>query len=444
MKRPSAPDPCLPVSRRRFIQGLGATIAVVAAGGHGISIWGRNPATAIATPPPPHSYGDLPPGRTLVVVEMGGGNDGLNTVVPHATSAYYDLRRNLAVEEPIDLDGQVGLHPGLDYVAARYRDDEVAIVEGVGYPDPDLSHFASMSTWWTGEPGAIAASGWLGRLLDGTTADLDPLAAITIGPGPTPALLAEQSFVVSIQDATGLAPDLPPWIDEPEELLASWAGFAQAPVDSPALFGQVQRAIAATAAARTRLASALAGPDDDRGSGRNDAAGRGGQLTRSMDLAARLIASDVAPSIVYVHGFGDFDTHQGQQGRHNALMTELDGAVASFFATLEDARLADAALVMTTSEFGRRAASNGSGTDHGTAAAHLLIGPAVRGGRHGEAPDLRRLDARGNLVHTVDYRSLYATVLDQWFGIPHAEVLGAGYPVLDLIGGDGAGSLGAV
>ncbi len=428
---------CGLVTRRHFVAGLGATVAVVLAGVHGISIWGRNPHLALAAPPP-GSFGPGAPGRTLVVVEMGGGNDGLNMVVPHAAGAYRDLRGELAVADPIDLDGEIGLHPALESLAARYRRNEVAIVEGVGYPDPDLSHFASMSTWWTGTPGAVGATGWLGRYLDGTVGATDPLAAITIGPGPSAAMVGDASFVVSIQDATGLAPRIPPWIDDMDELLGAWAGFAAAPVDSPALFGQVQRAIAATAAARERLGTALAGPaaapltDAPAGDARMDRRRRRpGTLAGSLDVAARLVTSGLAPRIVYVHGFGDFDTHQGQVGRHETLMADLDEAVDGFFTSVEAAGRAKDVVVMTTSEFGRRARSNGSGTDHGTASTHLLIGATVRGGRHGAPPDLGALQD-GNLVHTVDYRSLYATVLTGWLGAAAADVLGADHETLPL------------
>ncbi len=417
--------PCPLVTRRRFVQGLGATVAVVAAGRYGISVWGRHPAAAAPAPPP--GTWPAPNGRTLVVIEMGGGNDGLNMVVPHQSAAYHDLRGSLAVTDPIDLDGEAGLHPALPSLAARYRDGEVAVVEGVGYPEPDLSHFASLSTWWSGDPGAVGKTGWLGRWLDGAVGGGDPLAAIAIGPGPAPALAGDTAFAVTVQDATGLAPDVPPWVDDPAELVAAWAGMAAAPVDSPSLLGRVRDAVAATAAARDRLAGAL-------GPARDVSPGRRGGLAASLDVAARLVLSpEVSPAVLYVHGFGDFDTHQGQAGRHAALLGELDEALASFFDAVATGGAADRVLVMTASEFGRRAASNGSGTDHGTAAAHLLVGAAVAGGRHGDPLNLRKLDRRGNPVHTVDFRSLYATVLDGWLGADAAAVLGGAHETLPLL-----------
>ncbi len=418
-------ESCPLVTRRRFVQGLGATVAVVAAGRYGISVWGRDPAAA-APAPPPGSW-PVPEERTLVVIEMGGGNDALNMVVPHQSAAYHDLRGGLAVADPIDLDGEVGLHPAMPGLAARYAAGGVAIVEGIGYPEPDLSHFASLSTWWSGQPGAVGATGWLGRWLDGAVGAGDPLAAIAIGPGPAPALAGDTSFAVTVQDAGGLSPGVPPWVDEPAELVAAWAGLAAAPMDSPGLLGRVRDAVAVTAAAHDRLAGAV-GPAGDA------PAPSRGSLASSLDVAARLVLSpDVSPAVLYVHGFGDFDTHQGQPNRHAALLGELDEALAAFLDTVAAGDAADRVLVMTASEFGRRAASNGGGTDHGTAAAHLVVGPAVAGGRHGQPVDLQHLDGRGNPAHTVDFRSVYATVLETWLSADPTAVLGATVETLPLL-----------
>ena len=274
----------------------------------------------------------------------------------------------------------------------------------------------------------LAATGWLGRYLDVTVGGDDPLAGISIGPGPHPSLLGDASLTVSIQDANGLRPTLPPWIDDADDLVSMWREFAPAPVASPDLFARVQRAITATADAADGVDAALGGVG-----GSDRAAGLGADL----DLAARLITSGSPPRAIVVHGFGDFDTHQGQAARHGALMADLDGGIAGFFATLEAAGAVDRVLVATTSEFGRRAADNGQGTDHGTAAAHLVIGPAASGGRHGAPPDLKRLNASGNIDHTLDFRSYYASLLEGWLGVPHGEVLAGSHEVLPLVAPSG-------
>ncbi|NNC91247.1 MAG: DUF1501 domain-containing protein [Acidimicrobiia bacterium] len=441
---PPEPDPrtCSLVNRRQFIAGLGATVAVTTVGGWALGVWRGRPdiiAPGTSTTMPTAGPLPTPDGRTLVIIEMGGGNDGLNMVVPHASNAYHDLRRDLAVTDPIDLDGEIGLHPNLPGLAELYGAGRLAIVEGVGYPDPELSHFTSMATWWSGDPTARGAgAGWLGKYLDLTGGAEEPLAAIVIGPGPTPALLAEHAFAVTIQDVSGLAPTLPPWIDTRDELMAAWKGFAPAGMAAPGLFGEVQRAIAASAAAAGELNTVLAGDaaggiDSETGAGGMTGRGRDRSLAGYLDLAARLAAAENPPRVIYVHGWGDFDTHEGQQTRHGDLMAELDGALSGFFDVLDQGNRADGVLVMTTSEFGRRAAANGAGTDHGTAAAQLVIGSTVTGGRFGTPPDLQRLDRTGNLDHTVDFRSMYATVLDDWLGVGHAEVLGTGFETLGAL-----------
>ncbi len=435
------PSACGSSTRRQFLSALGASVAVGAVGGYGLSVWGR--ADSVATPETTTTMGkaisSMPAGtagpslgRTLVVVEMGGGNDGLNMVVPHATDAYYDLRGNLGIRSPLDLDGEVGLHPNLNFLADEYTAGRLAIVEGVGYPDPNLSHFASMATWWSGVPASTGQTGWLGRYLDGIVGAGDPLAGVSIGPGPTPALAGEKAFVVTVQDMTGLAPTLPPWIDTPDELFSMWKGFAPAEFDGAVLLDQVRAAIGGTVDASNQLSSVLSqstasGPNPQAEVGR-----RRGDLTSFLEVAAALIVGPNPPKVIYVHGWGDFDVHEGHAARHGDMMAALNEATESFFATVRAGGRGSDTMILTTSEFGRRPLFNGSGTDHGTAAAHLLIGEPVTGGRYGQAPSLTNLDARGNLAHTVDYRSLYASVLSGYLLADAQSLLGGNHELLPL------------
>lgn len=414
------------LSRRDFLRRLGLGTATAVGAGYGLSVWewGAAPAGAAVR------AGDLPDagGHTLVIVELGGGNDWLNTVVPHADGRYRDLRPSLAVTDPIDLDGSVGLHPNLAKLAKRFKAHEVAIVEGIGYDDPDLSHFGSFGIWWSAKGGS-GGSGWLGAYLDGAVGFDDPLAAIGIGPGPSPAMLGRKSFATTIADTSGLQPRLPAWVDDADGLLDAWRDFAPAKVDTDRLVGQVQRAVDLTVVARRDLTKALGdAPAPERESSQREAQRARYQDTSvadSLALAAQLVQSDARPRVVYVNGVGDFDTHQGQAARHPALMTQLDDGIEAFFTALGDR--ADKAIVMTVSEFGRRPAENGDGTDHGTANAHFVIGPKVKGGRYGEPADLGALDRAGNLAHTSDFRRLYATGL-QWLGVDNTEpVLGDDY-----------------
>ncbi len=434
------------MSRRRFLTGLGVAGTAAVTAGYGVSGWehGGSSHPSAARPAPrsaPPALGRGRTDRTLVVVELGGGNDGLNTVVPLDDPAYHALRPTLGVTAPIALDATVGFNPKLAKLAARYQAGQVAIVEGVGYPNPNLSHFASLGYWWSGVPGESGGTGWLGRYLDGTVGYHDPLAAIGIGPVPSPALLGNHSFATSITDATGLRPAVPAWVDTADDLVAAWGKFAPASPDPSTLLGQVEQAIHLTVQARRDLGrdlgatSAAASPSD--GLATSPAPANGARSTTpvsdSLALAAQLVVSEHAPRVLYVGGLGDFDTHQGEAQRHPLLMADLDAGLEAFFTTLEVAHATDRALVMTVSEFGRRPGENGSGTDHGTAAPHFIIGSQVKGGRYGAPSPLTRLDEHGNLVFTSDFRTLYATALQGWLGVEAEPVIGPGFAPLPIV-----------
>ena len=406
------------LTRRKFMVGLGASASVMAVGGYTVSFFGGREVTptTVATFNPQV----IPTGRTLVVIEMGGGNDALNMVVPHATNAYYDLRPEIGIREPIDLDGEIGLHPELTGLAGRYAEGNVAIVEGVGYPRPDLSHFTSQATWWAASPGLELHTGWLGRYLDETGGYQDPLGGITIGPGPSQAMAGATSFAVSIENASGLQPNLPDWIDSRDELLGAWAGFV--PVDpTTGILNEVHTTISSTLSARDLLNRSLEGVP----------AQRTNQLASKMELAARLILSEAAPRVIYIHGIGDFDTHENGTARHGTLMAQLDAGIETLYVALGEE--AERVMVLTTSEFGRRPADNGSGSDHGTAGAQLLIGAQVNGGRFGEAPNLKRTDATGNITATTDFRSVFASVLDGWMETDHQDILGGNHETFEFV-----------
>ncbi|CAN0347381.1 unnamed protein product, partial [Phaeothamnion confervicola] len=371
----------------RFITGVGVTAGAAVAGGYALTVWqgsssgGASTATStstgsststttsttspIATSTTVGSIGGRAD-RTLVIVEMAGGNDGLSTVVPYADPAYMSLRPTLGITDPLTLDAAIGLAPQLAKLAERYRAGQVALIEGVGYDDPNLSHFASLATWWSGNASGSDGTGWLGRYLDATVGFDDPLAGISIGAIPSPALVGRQSFSTSIADASGLQPRLPSWADGADELIAAWARFAPASPDPAVLLGRVQHSIQLSVQARDGLDTIL---DDGTEDGIGEAT-----VAESFALAAQLVLAEHPPRIVYVTGLGDFDTHEGLTDRHGALMTDLDAGLESFFATLDAAGAGDRAVVMTTSEFGRRAAEHGSGTDHGTAAPHFING----------------------------------------------------------------------
>ncbi len=425
------------ISRREFLAGLGAAGALSAAGAYGITTWtrdgGHGAATAAGTGRAIEPTST--PGRTLVLLELAGGNDALNMVVPHGDPAYRTLRPTLGITNAIDLDGHIGLSPKLTTLAAEYRAGRVAIVEGVGVPDPNLSHFASLQRWWTADPDGLASTGWIGRYLDRAVGREDPVAGVAIGPGPSPVLAGTASFSTSITGADGLQPAHMD-ADVRDALLRSWATLVPS---RPALdlVADVQRAIGATLDARARLARDLAGSGTPaRGIAGAAATDDGGNpaLVGALVLAARLIGSPDRPRVIHVHVEGDFDTHEGEADRHPVLMADLDAGLEAFISTLDDLHVRDGVALATMSEFGRRAHENGSGTDHGAAAAHFVWSATAKGGRHGEAPSLTDLDANGNLVGRVDYRSYDASLLS-WLD-PKSDigaVLGKDYPILPIL-----------
>jgi uncharacterized protein (DUF1501 family) len=233
---------------------------------------------------------------------------------------------------------------------------------------------------------------------------------------------------------------VPAWADTADDLVAAWGRFAPASPDPTTLLGQVQQAIHLTVKARADLSADLAagtpasGPADDLGpAARQGAYRRSASVEDSLRLAAELVTAKHAPRVIYVSGLGDYDTHQGQAQRHPALMSDLDAGLEAFFAALDQANAAERALVMTVSEFGRRPAENGSGTDHGAAAPHFFVGASVKGGRYGAPPSLTSLDDKGNLVHSVDFRSLYATAVQSWLGVDAEAVVGKGFDPLPVL-----------
>jgi uncharacterized protein (DUF1501 family) len=259
------------------------------------------------------------------------------------------------------------------------------------------------------------------------------LAGVVIGPGPSPALVGARSFATSITDTSGLQPAPPAWITNPDTLPETWAKFAPRRVDRSTLLGQVQAAVGLTSDARTDLANILSAAPTTIDDTPTAAAYTNGTPVASLDLAAQLAAAKEPPKIIYVTNIGDYDTHQGQAARQQALHADLDRGLERFFTAVDTAGVADNVIVVTVSEFGRRAQENGSGTDHGAASAHFIIGSKVKGGRYGQPTTLGTLDSRGNLPMTVDFRQVYATALEGWLDVDAQPILGSGFEPLPLL-----------
>ncbi|MDR7486578.1 MAG: DUF1501 domain-containing protein [Armatimonadota bacterium] len=364
-----------------------------------------------------------PDHNILVVVQMGGGNDGLNTIVPFNDDAYYRARPRLAVpkHEVIRLTDEVGLHPRMAKFRELYDRGAAAVIQGVGYPNPSRSHFKSMEVWHTADPeGRVLRVGWIGRYFDSKCPVCEqPTVGVNIGPSMPLALrsAAGQGVTLETPETFQWMPSLE-GIGAREELELFRMLNAPAP-NEPGTIDFLRHTAMNAVLSSERVREAVRQY-------------RGGieypthRFAASLRLIAQMIAGGLATRVYYAHMTG-FDTHANQQGVHDALLEQWSTGVEAFYRDLESQGNADRVLVVAFSEFGRRVADNGSGgTDHGTAAPMFVFGKRIRPGLHGRQPSLTDL-AEGDLKHAVDFRSVYATVLDRWLGADPAKILGADF-----------------
>ena len=378
-------------SRRDFIkQGL----IPVFAGSAVPSVFANGVAAAAADAP-----NAAPSDRILVLVQLAGGNDGLNTVIPFADGAYHDARPTLRQDQGVlPLNNQVGLHPNLKGLKASFDAGQLAIVQGVGYPSPNLSHFASMSIWETANVNSGIGDGWLGRYLN----YLDK-----VGESPNHAL-------EGVSAGSLVPPELRS--NTPVTALQSLKTFRLQPVNEHGTQVDVENPLM-----KFYGAFKGAGP-----------APFGALFDATLKLVAETIVSGLGVRVAHVT-LGGFDNHAREKPVHDKLLLDLDQALAAFMQDLQGHGFGDRVLVMTWSEFGRRVKENGSaGTDHGTAAPMFLLGAPVKGGLYGQQPSLNDLDS-GNLKFTTDFRSVYASVLEGYLQAPASDLLGANYEILPLL-----------
>lgn len=363
--------------------------------------------------------------RILVVLQLAGGNDGLNTLVPFADDAYYRGRPTLGVPaaQVLRLDGHHGLHPGLAPLKSLYDDGRVALVQGVGYPNPNRSHFRAMEIWETAaDSEQVLTTGWLGRWFDATCTGpaSDPAIGLQLGRRQTPAFANQHSLGITLGSPADYR-------------------FASGDARQQATFAALNEPVAGQGEAldflsHTALNARLSAAEVQRVGTRRFAtpAYPQSKLGHDLQLVGQMIAGGL-PTRVYFVTLGGFDTHAQQAATHADLMTELGEALAAFDRDLRAQRNDGRVLLLAFSEFGRRVQENGSkGTDHGAAGPMFLLGPAVKPGLHGRTPSLTELD-RGDLRHTVDFRAVYGEVLDRWLDTPAQSVLGRRYPALGLL-----------
>ncbi|WP_420457498.1 DUF1501 domain-containing protein [Rubrivirga sp.] len=370
--------------------------------------------------------------RVLVLLQLQGGNDGLNTVVPVRNDLYYAARPSLALSaaDTLRLDDDYGLHPALAPVHDMWRDGHVGIVHSVGYENRSLSHFEGADVWASASEtpeGPGRETGWSASAAAAVRGDVAVPPSVQIGTSyplmmtgpdgqdgvtlPNPQVFDQIVVSGELHDTTRL----------PDTGYGRRASFVRSVANNANQYlGRMQEAARG-------VANAAEYPTDYQS----------GNLGRSLAAVARLIKGRLGTR-VYLVRLGSFDTHSGQQGRHEALLRTLGASVSAFYRDLAASGDAERTLTMTFSEFGRRVAENGSaGTDHGTAAPLFLFGPSVAGGFSGTGPDLAGVDAEGNLPHSTDFRNVYSTVLGSWLGLDAAvtgSILGDAYAPLDLLG----------
>jgi uncharacterized protein (DUF1501 family) len=365
-------------------------------------------------------------GRILVVIQLDGGNDGINTVVPFKDEGYakYRQRLRLPAGELIKVNDSVGLHPALTAAGNLLETGQLAIIQGVGYPNPNRSHFESMAIWQTARLRREErnGTGWIGSALDGAARDAGAPGAVFLGGGQLPEALRGRRAPASA-------------LTRPEDLVLSETVRAE-PVTPVAPPGDD---LAAFVRRNALDAYTMAGRMAEVGRGSGDGARYGPTgLADRLQLLARLIKEDLGARVYYTAQPG-YDTHAGQLPSHALLLREWADALRAFLDDLAAARLAERVVVFCFSEFGRTVRENGSaGTDHGTAGTAFLAGPSVKPGLAGTTPSLLDLDeTHGDLRVGLDFRRVYAMLLDRWLGCPSEKVLGARFEHVPLLRGAG-------
>jgi uncharacterized protein (DUF1501 family) len=355
------------------------------------------------------------PERILVVLELSGGNDGLNTVVPHGDPAYYRARPHIGIpaREVLKVDDHFGFHPSMVGFERLYKDGRMAIVHGCGYDHPSLSHFSSMSYWHTGVPNAGEPLGWLGRLADD---HLDPATRnliVNIGTSQSLAVRSGKHSPLVFDDPARFRRD---GTDDEKHVLAALGSTHAQSSNSTLDFLSATARNAADSSDFVRQASAAYRTPVDYGIGN----AFGGGLQR----VAALIASGMKTRLYYVSYQGNaFDTHVQQGDVHSRLLMYTADAVRAFLDDVARIGRGDDVAVMMFTEFGRRVEENGSlGTDHGTAGPMFLFGKHVKGGLYGQPPSLTDLDD-GNLKMTTDFRRVYATSIKEWLGYDDTDTI---------------------
>lgn len=411
----------MPISRRDFLLRTSGFVTVSAM----VPRWAVKGAGAFE-----ESIGAANALRTLVVLELAGGNDDLNTVVPYADALYTQMRSRIGIpaNTVLGLDSRLGLNPVMTGIKTLWDRNRVAIVENVGYPNSSLSHFAARDVWHTADPNLAQRNGWLGRWADRYIADSgNPLACTAISQSLPRTLLADNVGVPSFVNLASYQyqtdGSYPGDRDNQIRTFLTQNGIEYEVPNAVDRLSQVgEDAISSSNVLQTVGAGYVSGGSYPAGT-----------LGAGLLLIAQIINANVGARILYIT-FGGFDNHATQNVDHDPLLTTVSEGIKALFDDLDAHGRSHDVLLMTWSEFGRRPQDNGSnGTDHGTAGAHFVVGDAVRPGIYGAPPNLASLDANGNRRIENDFRAYYGTVLQDWLGADAAAILGPGHPNLGFL-----------
>ena len=393
------------LTRRRLLKGALGGVCANTAGALGLPLFFGNAANALAAAPAQDN-------RILVVMELSGGNDGLNTLVPYADDAYYRHRPNLGIKpnKLRKIDDHYGFSGGMAGMERLYKEGKLAVMHGCGYDQPSFSHFTSMAYWHTAAPNSGGEHGWVGRLAD----SLQPTAA--------------PNYIVNIDEVQSLAvrsaKHTPVVFNDPDKFVRK--GFFQ----EREVFDQ-KIAMTSSGNASQDFLQHVAQSAQDASALVRDAWGRYkspidyGIYPVELKKIAALIDAGMPTRLYYAtYRYNAFDTHVHQADVHGRQLTYVSDAIAAFMEDLKRIGRAQDVTLLVFSEFGRRVPENANlGTDHGTANYMFIVGENVKGGHYGKPVSLTELDAGDNLVHTADFRRVYATVIDGWMGYKQTDAL---------------------
>ena len=368
--------------------------------------------------------------KSLVVVQLSGGNDYLNTIVPYGDDEYYDFRKTVHInqESVLPVDGTYGVNPNLGPIKQLYDEGKVAVINGIGYDNPNRSHFRSMDIWHTALPDEIGNEGWLGRVIR----EIDPsgenvLTGVNFGRGLPRALGVRGVPVASVGnlETYGLFTDIE---DEATRSLALRA-FAH-------MYGGVQGKDPVLDFLGQTGSNALKGADILRTAPEKYSSSieyAANPISQSMKSVAQVLFADLGTRVFYTQ-HGSFDTHSGELTSHAKLWQEVSGAIGDFYDDLKEHGREDEVVVLVFSEFGRRIKDNGSGTDHGSGGVAFVIGSEVKGGMYGQYPSIREADQlEGDLHFNNDFRSTYSTIIENWFGLDAVPIVNGTFEQFDFV-----------